>query len=253
MVVTHNSAAVLPRFIGALEVGQSTSLIRVIRVDNGSSDQLELLSQTIPVTNIWQSNSGFGAGCNRGWRDAQDCEFVVFVNPDAYISADNVMLLARTLDENPSIGVVAPYISDSDSLSKMMGPPWRTRRYPVGQPLSTPHLIRAACMSGSCFAIRTDTLKAMGGFDERFFMYCEENDLFKRVQDSGHIVAVDTSIVVEHEGEAGSVAKGFNRSLQREISKKIFYRKHYSLIEYIVMRGIGKIRACKSSREKRSK
>jgi len=51
--------------------------------------------------------------------------------------------------------------------------------YQAGRPFAVDHPLGAALM------IRAQTLAQVGGFDERFFMYCEEVDLCRRVKKAG--------------------------------------------------------------------
>jgi hypothetical protein len=53
------------------------------------------------------------------------------------------------------------------------------RLYEAGRPFRIDHPLGAALM------VRGETLAAVGGFDERYFMYCEEIDLCRRIQAAG--------------------------------------------------------------------
>jgi len=58
-------------------------------------------------------------------------------------------------------------------------------------------------LSGCFMLLRTEVLKVVGGFDERFFMYCEDFDLCRRIgQVSKTIYYPDVSVI--HNYEKGS-------------------------------------------------
>ena len=75
-----------------------------------------------------------------------------------------------------------------------------------------PHAVE--WITGACLLVRRTALEEVGGFDERFFMYCEDKDLCTRLWRAGYSVEYEPSIVCEHEGGAGSEAsRGARRSM----------------------------------------
>lgn len=57
-----------------------------------------------------------------------------------------------------------------------------------------------AWVSGAASLVRTAEFKVIGGFDENFFLYKEEEDLSVRLRQAGHKVFYDPSIHVQHIG-----------------------------------------------------
>ena len=55
------------------------------------------------------SNLGFGRACNLAFAES-NAEFFLLLNPDARIAADDVLLLARALADQPGLGAVSPKI-----------------------------------------------------------------------------------------------------------------------------------------------
>ena len=54
--------------------------------------------------------------------------------------------------------------------------------------------------SGACLLIRRDLLDELGGWDDGFFMYCEDKDICRRARDAGYDVRYEPAAVVHHEG-----------------------------------------------------
>ena len=221
MVVAYNSGDQLRSCVEPLS-GRAD--IRVIVVDNASPEGgLETVTDLDLVAIQSGANGGFSFGCNIGWR-AGAAPAVLFLNPDARIAADAVLDLARTLHDDPSLGIVGPLIRDGDGsldfsqrhfprLSSTYAQALFLHRVAPGAPWSDELIRRPEAyeragrpdwISGACLMIRRSALEALGGLDERFFLYCEDMDLCRRVRDLGYGVGFTPAVVCGHEGGASA-------------------------------------------------
>lgn len=164
------------------------------------------------------ANRGFGAGCNLGAANASG-EILVFLNPDATLEPGALAALQHTLSDR-NVGVAGPRVLDASGdedtrarnwsspqrdalhliLPKKLIPkrwsrdiPANDKRYVEGGPV--PYI------QGSCMAIRRETFFAVGGFDEEFFLYGEEEDLARRLAASGLTCALSPDSVIRHSGQ----------------------------------------------------
>ena len=78
-------------------------------------------------------------------------------------------------------------------------------------------------MSGAVFLIRNDAWQAVGGFDERYFLYKEEEDLCLQLRRKGWSIYYNAEIVVRH---IGSVVA--SKSVHMERSQKYFIDKNFN-------------------------
>lgn len=84
----------------------------------------------------------------------------------------------------------------------------------------------AEWVSGACLLVRRSVLERIGGFDEGFFMYCEDKDLCRRIWSAGFEVRFEPSAVCVHEGGGSAPRPGLLPVLA---SSRIRYaRKHRS-------------------------
>ncbi len=241
VVVAYNSGAQLRSCVGPL-AGRDD--IRVIVVDNDSPEGgLETVAD-LDLTAIQSgANGGFSFGCNIGWR-AGAAPAVLFLNPDARIAPEAVLRLARALDEDPRLGIVGPVIRDDDgSLDPSQ------RRFPrvrstfaqalflhrlapdagwadelIRDPGAYARPARPDWISGACLMIRRPLLEAIDGLDERFFLYCEDTDLCRRVRDRGYAVGFEPAVVCGHEGGASAPRAGLAAVLAE--SRMLYARAH---------------------------
>jgi N-acetylglucosaminyl-diphospho-decaprenol L-rhamnosyltransferase len=221
VVVSYNSRGELRRCVEPLTALDD---VHVIVVDNASSDgSLETVAD-LAVDGIGlDRNGGFSHGCNTGWRAGQ-APYVLFLNPDARIDPGSLEALAAVLEENAAVGAVAPRIVHDDGTldySQRRFPRLRStyaralflhRVFPAAS--WTDELIRDAgayaatrmpdWVSGACVLVRRSVLEELDGFDEGFFMYCEDIDLCRRLWSARHELVYEPRAVVSHEGGASA-------------------------------------------------
>jgi N-acetylglucosaminyl-diphospho-decaprenol L-rhamnosyltransferase len=221
VIVSYNSAGTIGDAVAPLAGDES---VRVIVVDNASSDDTVEQLRGLPVETIeLDDNGGFAHGCNVGWR-AGEAPYVLFLNPDARIGPDAVAALAAELDTDDGIGAVAPRIEEPDGsldYSLRRAPRLRSsfaqalflhRLFPeatwvdevIRDPDEYEHAHAVDWVSGACFAVRRDVLEELGGLDESFFHYSEDVDICERIRRSGREVRFVPGARAEHEGGASA-------------------------------------------------
>jgi len=76
--------------------------------------------------------------------------------------------------------------------------------------------------------IRRETWEQLGGFDEQFFMYCEDVDLCRRAHEAGWKVVYHPEAVVTH-AIGRSSDKAVNAMIRQfHRSHRLFFQKHYA-------------------------
>jgi GT2 family glycosyltransferase len=221
VVVSYNSRGELR---GCVEPLAALPDVNVVVVDNASADGSLDSVADLPVTAIALAhNGGFSHGCNAGWRSTS-APYVLFLNPDARIDAESLGKLAEVLETQPAVGAVAPRILHADGTLE-----YSQRRFPrlrstYARALFLHRLFPAASwtyelvrdpaayavsgapdwVSGACVLVRRTVLEELDGFDEGFFMYCEDIDLCHRLRSSGHGLVFEPEAVVSHEGGASA-------------------------------------------------
>lgn len=221
VVVSYNNRGELRECVERLAAAEN---IHVVVVDNASSDgSLEVVAD-LPIKRIaLRRNGGFGHGCNAGWR-AGRAAYVLFLNPDARMKADSLERLVAVLETTPGGGAAAPRIAHPDGTldySQRRFPRLRStyaralflhRVFPTAPWVD--ELVRDTAayaepgspdwVSGACILVRRSVLEELGGFDEGFFMYCEDIDLCRRLREAGHELLYEPSATVVHQGGASA-------------------------------------------------
>jgi GT2 family glycosyltransferase len=145
-------------------------------------------------------NVGFGRGCNIGVA-AVTAPVTALVNPDVELLDDSLLELADEALRSPE-RLLAPLVLNSDGsrqdtvhprptsppdLARVLVPPELTpRRAGLSiAPWRSDHPRRVGWAVGCAVAARTDTLRRLGPFDERIFLYYEDLDLALRAGEQG--------------------------------------------------------------------
>lgn len=132
---------------------------------------------------------GFAWGCNKAVEYAQG-ETLIFLNPDTEPTGDWLDRMCRGFEEGyDAIGTTSDYIAGLQS--------WRLwQDYP--KPFADTKLIIPVCM-----AIKAETFRELGGFDESFFLGCEDLDFSWRMQLAGKRMGIATDVFIHHVGHTG--------------------------------------------------
>ena len=237
VVVNYNCREHIGRTLESLR-HQTVPDVEAIVLDNGSSDgSVDLVSRRFPeVRQITSSaNLGFAAGNNHAVARATG-EFVMLLNPDAWLEPDSLERLAATLSEDPQIGVVGGTVRHPDGTIQEQGN--RVDRFCFPLPRrgdATGPIDRECFYVGGCsLMMRLRDWRLLGGLDERMFMFFEEVDLCWRAQRSGFDVAVVPDAVIWHVGGA-TLSGGYAREGGRHATSptRIYLRERNTLASVI--------------------
>ena len=210
IVVDYHSGASLEACVRSL---WDNGVHEVIVVDTAEAGTSAAALGAQPATVLQTGlNLGYGRGANRGVARATG-EFLVISNPDVLAHPGVVAGLVHVLGSRAGVGVVAPRIERPDgtvypsqrvfpnvwlaAAHALLAPLWphnpATRRYRSPRPDGTVDWV-----SGAFFAMRRADFEAIGGFDERFFMFAEDMDLCWRVRELGLSVEALNDVAVTH-------------------------------------------------------
>jgi N-acetylglucosaminyl-diphospho-decaprenol L-rhamnosyltransferase len=197
VTVTHNSEHVLPALLRS--ASQHLPRARVLVVDSGSSDGSAELARAAGATVIeLGENVGFGRASNAGVAAVEE-PVTVLVNPDVELLDGSLATLAASVRDDQLLAplVLSPDGSRQDTAQAEPGGA-AALAIALVPPAAMPGRIRhAACpwtydhprhvgwVVGCCIVGRTHTLRGLGPFDERTFMYGEDLDLGLRAADAG--------------------------------------------------------------------
>jgi N-acetylglucosaminyl-diphospho-decaprenol L-rhamnosyltransferase len=248
VIVNHNAGAYLSRCIASVLARAGDAEVEVVVVDNRSSDGSAAAARgAFPQVEVVETgtNRGFAAGVNVGI-GATTAPFVLVLNPDTEIWEGTLERFVKLARERPRAGAIGPMIRNADGSvypsgrvvpgnvmavgHALIGPFWSanpfSRRYRMdGWDRSSEREVD--WISGSAFLVRREALDVVGPLDERFFLYAEEVDLFKRLREAGWRVLFTPELEVLHEG---GVSTGRSRRMHLIHSTSVYryFEKHHA-------------------------
>ncbi|MEP7185825.1 MAG: glycosyltransferase family 2 protein [Rhodanobacter sp.] len=160
-------------------------------------------------------NLGFGPAVNMAAKEASG-EMLLILNPDCLLGADDLPRLLALMAERPKAGLIGAVVCDADgqpdpaswrrdpllrrSLLSVLGRSGDTVNVQQEIPRE---VLEVEAVSGALMLMRRWTFERMGGFDEGYFLHCEDLDMCRRVRDSGYKVLLAGDVRVHH-GKGGS-------------------------------------------------
>ncbi|HHQ49440.1 MAG TPA: glycosyltransferase family 2 protein [Acidobacteria bacterium] len=239
IVVVYNGAGWLERCLASVVAGGPE--VETLVVDNASTDgSQELVASRFPgaVLLPQESNLGFGAAVNLAAGRARG-EALLLLNQDAWLEAGALERMAARLGLDGRTGLVAPQLRYPDGSPQFS---WSPARSVAGEALqrflnrhersawvhggaarAVARLAGPLWYTAACLLLRKEAFQAVGGFDERFFLYFEDVDLCLRLGAAGWRMVREPGAVVTHGGglRAAGTADDAYRTAQL-----LFYQLH---------------------------
>jgi GT2 family glycosyltransferase len=192
-------------------------------------------------------NRGFGAACNQGTLES-DAEFLLFLNPDTRLMPRSFAEPVRYLRarENDRVGIVGVQLVDADGRvarnTARTPTAWSMVGNSVGLDRLTPRLFpphfvtdwahdetrKVDQVMGAFLLIRRSVFEALGGFDERFFVYYEDLDLSVRAHARGWSSVYLATARAFHRGQGTTESATARRTFYFCRSRIQYARKHFS-------------------------
>lgn len=215
VVVNYGSHALLEQNL--LHLNQSDVSTQIVIVDNFHSVEESHSVRAAALRHGWAlvsnpRNLGFGSAMNQGVERARalGCTVFLLLNPDVRIQASAIQTLYRHCIQHP-LALVSPSLLRPDGSAWFAGGTVLVGR---GQTSTAPGSDSSApngWLTGACLAIHEELWRAVGGFDEDYFLYWEDIDLSWRcVAAGGELVVLQNAEAVHSVGgtQTGSRARG---------------------------------------------
>jgi len=226
VVVAYGPPASLAEALGALDDAH-----RAIVVDNSSSPATEAVVRRAGARYLDPgANLGFAGGVNFALGRRPGTGDVLLLNPDARITPDALAQLCDALAASPDAACAAPaQFSPGSGIEVRARWPWHTPGGAWAEALGLAgRRLRSArwFVGGAVLLLRGDALADVGPFDERFFLYGEDEDWEQRARRSGWRLLWCPEVRAEHGGGATDADRDRQR-LRLHAATERYVRKWY--------------------------
>lgn len=236
VVVTHESAHCLDALSSLL-----SACPHVVIVDNGSTDGTpQGARQRWPHAQVLElpKNLGFGAANNRALEQVRT-PFALLLNPDCEFTQESLLDLMQVADAWPQAAVLAPQLASPTGQLEVNYRWPSTLWKPLGPAASGPVCVGFVC--GAAMLFRMQRFESIGFFDERFFLYYEDDDLCLRLFQAKLPMVLVPQCRAVHRSRGSTRGSTpwrneYRRGFHHAQSKLIFTAKHRSAHEAVAMR-----------------
>jgi len=258
IIVSWNVKELLKKCLQSIYDKTQGLEFEVFVVDNASKDgsALMIASQFTQV-NLIASNENLGfAKANNLALEQTRGKYILFLNPDTELTENSLKTMFDLMEQDEKIALSTCQLNYPDgTLQKnIKNNPGLCDQILIL--LKLHHIFQTKCLKkylaknfyyekeqevkqimGAFMFARTDVIKEIGGFDTDYFIWWEDLDLCKRIQDLGmKIVYTPKTKVIHHE------AKSFEQQMSLEKQKRfnrgmaIYFKKQVGLFSYLVIK-----------------
>jgi len=250
VIVSWNTRDLLKECLESLYRFTTGITFEVFVVDNASSDgSADMVRNAFPHVNLIENreNAGFSKANNQAIRVSKG-RYVALLNPDTLLIEDVFSPLIRHADLNEKIGAIGPKILNQDAKTiqyvcarrlpnlyfefcrlsglhrKLSGTKTFGGEYMTYWGHNSSQNVEA--VSGSCMVVRNKTIDNVGLLDENQFMYGDEIDWCKRINDVGWDIYYFSEASIIHYGGESSKKVKKSSTIGAIKAKAYYYKKH---------------------------
>ncbi|MDM8538168.1 glycosyltransferase family 2 protein [Desulfobacterales bacterium HSG17] len=268
IIVSFNTRNLLGICLETLFKHPGPHPLEVFVVDNHSADgSAEMVRQDFSQVQCIENNMnlGFAAANNQAYQKSTG-DFVILLNPDAYVKKQTIRNAITFMMNHPDCGLAGGRLVNPEgvldpsarrfpnSLYKLFTLSGLSDKYPTSKILGKGDfkyfdhgsIMEVDWVPGTFTIYRRDMLDQTGLFDERFFVYYEETDLCRKARQLGWKIFFIPDAEVVHVGGASAKTrkdlkfdKGGSQVLKfRMRSEYLYFRKNHGLFSVLANAGV---------------
>ena len=252
VIVSYNSGQFLNNCLESIYAHAKGLSFEIILVDNASTDNsfVTICETFVTICGIKnKENLGFSAANNIGSSHASG-KYILFLNPDTLLVDDAITTMHKFLESaDNTVAACGARLQNRDgSYSVSFGnfptlfqqfsdigfrafyKRYYDRKLSISPPCNFIVPQPVGYLSGADIFIRKDIFQQIGGFDERYFMYYEDTDLFYRLHKAGYHSWLLPQVSITHIGSSTSDSDGtfnYSKYSMLEKSKYLFFAKNH--------------------------
>jgi N-acetylglucosaminyl-diphospho-decaprenol L-rhamnosyltransferase len=230
--------------------------LELILIDNASADgvppAIERAHAHDPRLKVIYNhrNLGFGAAVNVAARQARG-QALLMLNPDCLLQQGDLERLLAVLATHPKAGLIGAVVCDADGRADPAS--WRRdpllrralrslfggagERVNMRQEIPA-ETVEAEAVSGALMLMPSGMFVRLDGFDEGYFLHCEDLDICRRVRDGGYQVLLAGAVRVLHARGGSSRHRPVFVSRHKHAGMWRWFRQHDPAARNLLLRAL---------------
>ena len=264
VIVNYDAADYLGDCLESIERFPPSCPYEVLVVDNDSpDDSVAMVRERFPGVRLisLEENIGFSRANNLALREARG-HHLLLLNSDTRVLEGSLDGLTAVMERHPGVGVVGCRQLDGDRqlqltwgrfptfsreiVRKILH--WRLRidGAQVREYLDRKYsgTSRVDWVSGSCLLVRREAVEDGGLLDENIFMYFEDIDWCRRIQQQGWGIAYEPGVSIIHYGGVSAAKHLIDALVAYRRSQFYFCRKYFGSRKLLVVKSIVAVKSC---------
>lgn len=240
VVISYNTRSLLLECLASVMASTKSASVELVVVDNASEDgSYEAAREACPQAMVIRNptNLGFGAAANQAINQTV-APFILLLNSDARLAPEAFSAMFDLLNLNKRCGAAGcrltgaqgetmvnarNFLTPFNQMFELLSIPKRTHRLRLDANLTD---CSVDWIEAACLIVRRAALDEAGLFDERFFMYSEDEDLCMRLRNHGWSICFTGRGTAIHHGSQSSANRRLDRLCQLYSSQMLFLAIH---------------------------
>ncbi|MBN1325917.1 glycosyltransferase family 2 protein [Candidatus Falkowbacteria bacterium] len=254
IIVSWNVKELLEKCLKSIYEKTQGIEFEVVLIDNASKDgSAQMVLTKFPQVILIASNENLGfAKANNLALEQASGKYVLFMNPDMELIENSFPKLIELMDKDPKIALSTCQLiyPDGSKQNNVKNNPRLCDQLLIL--LKLHHFFQPQCLKrylakdfdyakeqevkqimGAFMFGRADIIKEMEGFDIDYFLWWEDLDLCKRVQDAGYkIIYTPITKVIHYEAKSFEQQQSLEKQIRFNRGMRLYFRKHFGLLVY---------------------
>lgn len=211
----------------------------VILVDNSKDQETKEIANSYDCVLIQnKENIGYGSACNLGAEKASGSH-LLFINPDSELKPGTLDELIKATDRYPNASAFNPKIIDrtgkQDFKRRSVLLPkseWMSKKFPTFDK-------DVSVLSGAAIFIKKEKFQQIKGFDEKIFLYHEDDDISIRLKNKiGNLMYIHNAVITHIGGSSSSKDESIAKIKGYHMGRSRVYAQKKHNIKAVTIRNI---------------
>lgn len=234
VVVCYKSSLALKSLL--LSIPKESEVILVDNSKDQETKEIAISYDCILIEN--KENIGYGSACNLGAEKASG-SYLLFINPDSELNPETLDELIKATDRYPNASAFNPKIIDrtgkQDFKRRSVLLPkseWMSKKFPTFDK-------DVSVLSGAAIFIKKEKFLQIKGFDEKIFLYHEDDDISIRLKNKiGNLMYIHNAVITHIGGSSSSRDESIAKIKGYHMGRSRVYAQKKHNIKAVIIRNI---------------